>query len=150
MKLLELVNTDADLFNVLAYGIEGKNYEKVGENTIRLNYDMPYAFTDWNIGDTFNGYLLEGKPENTFEEISRINDEAEKSPLLGFSPNLDNLKVEVAGCRSAVSEFLKTLDYGMVDVDASYEAFMAKLQAAGADKIISEVQTQIDQWLASK
>ena len=150
MKILNLVNTDSEFINTLAYGIEGKNYKKVGNNTITINSDMPYTSTIWNVGNTFNGYLLEGQPENTYEETKQINHTAEKSVLIGFSPDLSKLKTEVAGCNSAVSEFLQELDYGMVDVDARYAQFMSKLETAGASKIIAEVQSQIDAWLAAR
>lgn len=150
MKVINLVNTNADLFNVLAWGLEGVNYDKISDNTIRLNQNNPYTFTAWNIGNSFLGYHLEGSPENEYEETETINKSADKSPLLGFSPDLTGLKSEIAGCNAAVTEFTNALEYGSVDVDSTYEAFMQKLKAAGADKIIEEVQSQIDSWLASK
>ncbi|UKI37606.1 MAG: hypothetical protein L6V93_05740 [Clostridiales bacterium] len=37
LKVLELANTDRDFFNAVAYGKEGVQYEKVGDNHIKEN-----------------------------------------------------------------------------------------------------------------
>lgn len=150
LKILQLVNTDPEFYNLLVYGIEGVNYTKIGENRIELNHDMPYTWTEWNVGNTFNKYLLADEPENLAEETEKINEESFKSPLLGFTPNLDNLKIETSACQSAISEYLNLLDYGLVDVDSTYDAFINKLKAAGCDKIINEVQQQINDWVAQQ
>lgn len=150
LKIIQLVDTDAEFYNLLVYGLEGVNYTKTGENSIELNPDMPYTWTEWNVGNTFNKYNLPGEPDNFAEEVEKINDESFKSPLLGFSPDLDNVKVEVSACQSAVSEYLNLLDYGLVDVDSSYPEFIKKLKAAGCDKLISEVQRQVDEWVAQQ
>lgn len=150
LKVLELVNTDKEMYNLLVYGLEGVNYTKVNENRISLNKDMPYTWTDWNVGNTFLKYAIDGEPDNAVEETKEINATAFKSPLLGFNPNVDELKTEIAACKSAISEFFKLLDYGLVDVDKTYNDFMTKLKAGGSDKIITEIQKQIDEWVAQK
>lgn len=150
LKVLELVNTDKDFYNLLVYGIEGVNYTKVDDNRISLNKDNPYTWSEWNVGNTYLKYLVDGEPDNLVEEVKRINDESFKSPLLGFSPDFTELKVEIAACKSAISEYFKLLDYGLVDVDKTYGEFISKLKAGGCDRIISEVQKQIDEWVAQK
>ena len=146
LKVLEYVNTDAEIYNLLSFGIEGVNYTKVGDNKIKRSEDTPYIFANWALGNVFNSYLEETQADDTWEATKAINDNAERSPLLGFNPNLDNLKPQVASCQSVISEFLEALDFGIVDVDAVYPQFIAKLKAAGTDEIIAEVQKQIDEW----
>lgn len=147
MKVIQLANTDPEFYNTLVYGIEGVNYNKTGENRIELNKDAPYTWKDWNVGNTFNKYLLPEEDDDAVEQVKQINDGSFKSPLLGFAPDLSEVKVEVAGCRSAVSEYLTSLEFGLVDVDSSYDEFISKLKSAGADKIISVVQEQLDEWV---
>ena len=113
---------------------------------IKKNPDMPYYFANWGLGNVFNSYLEEGQAEDTWVATKEINDNAERSPLLGFNPNLDNLKPQVASCKSVIDEFLEALDFGIVDVDSVYPQFVNKLKASGADEIIAEVQKQIDEW----
>lgn len=150
LKVLELVNTDKEIYNLLVYGIEGVNYEKIGENRIKIKESPFYSLESWAAGNVYNGYLLPTQADDTWEETKKINDSAKRSPLLGFSPILDNVKTEVAACSSALDEFLKVLDYGVVDVDTAYSDFINKLDVAGADKIIAEVQAQVNEWLKTK
>lgn len=146
LKVLEYVNTDKEIFNLLSFGIEGVNYTKIGENKIKRIQETPYVVANWAIGNVFNSYLEENQADDTWEATKAINDGAERSPLLGFNPNLDELKPQVASCKSVIDEFLEALDFGIVDVDTVYPQFIAKLKSSGADEIIAEVQKQIDEW----
>ena len=150
LKVLELVNTDKDIYNLLVYGIEDVNYVKTGENRIEIKESPSYGLESWAAGNVYNSYLLPNQADDTWEETKKINDSANRSPLLGFNPVMDNIKTEVASCSSALDEFLKVLDYGVVDVETAYNDFIAKLDAAGADKIIAETQAQVDEWVKTK
>jgi putative aldouronate transport system substrate-binding protein len=56
IQFLELINTDATLFNLLTFGIEGKNYTKVGDNTIKINQAGGYkADLGWVMGNSLIG-----------------------------------------------------------------------------------------------
>jgi len=148
LKFIELLNTDKELYNLLSFGIEGLNYAKLGENTIVTSSNNRYYQPNWAIGCVYNSYLYEAQDEDIWEETKEINDSSINSPLLGFSPNLENIQVEIAGCTAVVEEYYSMLVYGVVDVDEVYPEFIEKLDAAGVDKIISELQSQIDAWLA--
>ena len=150
LKVLELVNTDKEIYNLLVYGIEGVNYVKTGENRIEKTESPVYSVESWSVGNVYNSYLLPAQADDTWEETKKINDSAMRSPLLGFNPTMDNIKTEVAACSSALSEFLEVLDFGVVDVETAYNDFINKLDAAGADKIIAETQAQVDEWLKTK
>ena len=150
LKVLEYVNTDKEIYNLISFGIEDVNYKKTGENRIERTESPVYNMAEWAVGNVFNAYLLPEQADDTWERTKEINDTAERSPLLGFNPNMDNLKTEVAACSSAIDEFLKVLDYGVVDVESTYAEFINKLNAAGVDKILTEVQSQVDAWLQTK
>ena len=150
LKVLEYVNTDKEIFNLLSFGIEGVNYTLNEDGMMVRNPDVPYKFASWALGNVFNSHLEVGQAADTWEATKAINDNAERSPLLGFNPNLDNLKPQIASCKSVVDEFLEALDFGIVDVDAAYPSFIEKLKASGADDIIEEVQKQIDEWQKNK
>lgn len=150
LKVLECVNTDKKVYNTISFGIEGVNYKKTGENRIEKDTKNVYNMASWAVGNVFNAYLEPGQDDDIWEKTKEINDTAQRSPLLGFNPNMDNLKTQIAGCNSAIDEFLEVLDYGVVDVDGAYTQFLNKLNAAGADKIVEEVQKQIDSWKQAK
>ncbi len=147
MQVLELINTDKDLFNFFAWGVEGIDYKKTGENTIERLPDRKYNQTSaWSIGNTFNMYTNEVQEPNIHERTQKINDESTKSPLNGFVADMESIKTQVSNCTAVVDEFLKPLDSGVVDVNETYTKFIEKLKAAGVDEIIDELNRQLDEW----
>ena len=43
-----------------------------------------------------------------------------------------------------------TLLNGRVEFEGNYETCLAKVEAAGIDVIVADVQRQLDEWLAAK
>ena len=151
VKMLEFVNTDKELMNIICYGLEGKHYEKIGENTIRYTdvatYSRPSAFT---VASSENLYVKEGKPENVWEETRAFNESAIESPILGFTVDMEPISVELANCQTVINEQIEMLTLGLVPVDEGIEKLVKSLKEAGSDKIIEEYQRQLDNWLANK
>lgn len=149
METIRLLNTDKELYNLLSFGIEGLNYTKTGENRIAPIAEHMYTSSNWAIGSVYNSFLLPEQADDVWEQTQRINDSAFRSPLLGFAPQTENLNKEIAACQSIVDEFVDGLDYGVAE-DGTYEKFIQKLKTGGCDKIIEEMQRQIDEWLMQK
>lgn len=150
MRLIELLNTDKELYNLISFGIEDVNWRKTGDNRIEKIADRPYECSNWAVGSVYNSYLLPQQADDVWQDTKRINDTAKRSPLLGFSPNLDAVQIQIAGCKTVVDEYRKVLDYAVVDIDTVYPEFVQKLKAAGADQIVAELQRQIDEWTAAQ
>lgn len=150
MQVLELVNTDKKLFNYFAWGIEGEDYTITNDNKVEVKGEGKGNPDIWAIGNTFNKYIGKEYPSDLHERTRKINDEAKKSPLNGFVPNIDKIKTQVYNCTAVVGEYLKPLDSGVVDIDEVYPKFIEKLKAAGSEKIIDELNRQLDEWKKSK
>ena len=58
------------------------------------------------------------------------------------------LSTEVAGFRNVLDEFGKSLYTGSVDPEEYLPQLEKKLEATGIDKVIDEMQKQIDEWKA--
>ncbi len=146
IKLLELVNTDEGVLNLMQYGIEGKHYEKINDTYIKQTNRDAYFLNAWKFGNTLEGYLLEGTPENYVEETKKLNDESEKPIFLGYNVDTDPIKNEVAQCEAVRKEY----DSGSLQATSDYRPVLAELRSrlkeAGVDKIISEIQNQLDEW----
>ena len=63
---------------------------------------------------------------------------------------LSNVSTEVAGFRNVLDEFGKSLYTGSVDPEEYLPKLEKKLEATGIDKVIDEMQKQIDEWKAEK
>lgn len=151
MMALELVNNNAELFNLLAYGIEGQHYEKIDDNTIRQTATDKYAGIPWMMGNTFNAYVMEGSPADINEATIEFNNTAMPSKALGFTFDIEPVKTQAAQVQTVVDEYLPALNCGAVEnVEESLAEFNSKLEAAGINDMVAEAQTQIDAWKAAK
>ncbi|MFC3801679.1 ABC transporter substrate-binding protein [Cohnella sp. GCM10012308] len=149
MMLINLVNTDPALYRLLSYGIEGKHYTLNADGTMHVNAGSGYAASDWAIGNVFNGYVLEGKDPGVFDATEKENENAAPSPILGFQFDVGPVSSELANLQTVEDEYYPALNTGAID--ASKEAdYLEKRKKAGVDKVIAEIQKQLDAWYASK
>lgn len=151
MMFLNLMNGDKDIYNMLCYGIEGTHYNKTGENAIELVEDCKYKpNTSWIFGNTFNAYLLPGQSQQTLDDTQDLNMNSKPSPILGFAFNPEPVSMEIAQCTTVVDEFILSLDTGTVDPEEYLPKFLEKLEKAGCQKIIDEMQNQVNEWSKTK
>ncbi|MGL6175231.1 MAG: DUF3502 domain-containing protein, partial [Cellulosilyticaceae bacterium] len=147
IKLLNLINTDEYLRNSLNYGIEDMHYKKVGERTIRLlerskEYSVPYYVQ----GNLFNTYVLEGEPEDKWDEFEKFNKQSIVSPILGFNFNATPVINQEKNIENVLDVFGAPLYTGSVDPRVYVPKLNDKLKEAGIVEVIDEVQKQIDKW----
>ena len=72
---------------------------------------------------------------------------------MGFVFNTDAVANEIAACNNVIAEYngLDTGAYGTEEATLkAVDEFVAKLKANGLDKIIAEVQAQVDAWVAAR
>ena len=146
VKVLEIMHTDKEIYNMLSFGLEGVNYDKVGENIIRVREDNTYSIHNWAIGSVANSFILEGNDENLWEITKERDKNALVSPLIGFNPDTSKINEELGNCQTVVNEYISTIQYGYEDPMVTVPKFREELKAAGADVIIEEIQKQIDEW----
>lgn len=149
--MIELMNTDVELYNLMVFGIEGKHYKKAGDNRVELIPDAGYYPNKaWSFGNQFNAYLQPGQDDDVWEKTIELNNSAKPSRILGFIFDQEPVKAEIAQTMSVVDEFTPALWTGSVSPDKYLQEFLEKLKVAGADKIIEEKQRQLDAWLKTK
>ncbi len=145
LKVLELFNKDKEIYNLLSFGVEGVNYTREGNKIIRSKENMYDAY-NWAIGSVYQSEILADQDDDVWEQTEAINSAAVRSPLIGFTPNLDSLKQQIAGCNAALNEYLEILDCGAMDPEKIYPEFMNKMRIAGSEEIVAEIQRQVDEW----
>jgi len=147
IKFIELLNTDKDIYRTLTYGFEGTHYTKTGENSIEKSTENSYTQPAWAIGNTFNGYTLPGQDADVFEQTKLVNDEAFRSPILGFAVDQEPIKLQMANCSAVLSEF-GGMEQGIVDPEVEYPRMIEKLKVAGVDELIANLNEQLQTWLS--
>ncbi|MEI6286458.1 MAG: ABC transporter substrate-binding protein [Bacillota bacterium] len=152
MKFLNLLNTDKYLRNLIGYGIEGKHYVKVSDNIIKITPlgKTNYIMASWVIGNPLITYVTEDEPANKWELMAAHLKAAKVSPAFGFAFNPEPVQNEVAAVRNVVEQYADSLRSGSVDTEPALKEFKDKLKAAGLDKMLAEMQKQVDAWKATK
>lgn len=148
MMLIELVNTDSELFNLLSFGLEGKHYEKLDDNTVKVNPTGGYTASNWVFGNVFNGYLIEGQAPDTWKVTREMNESAVVPPTFGFNFDDTAVKAEYANVAALKAEYEPLLLTGTVDPAEYLPQYLDKLNKAGIDKVQAELQRQLDAWAA--
>jgi putative aldouronate transport system substrate-binding protein len=138
---------DIDLVRMMFHGIEGEHYETIDENTVELiGQESYYGLYPWEFANQFDDFLLKGQPENTWELHKELNENAVKSAILGFSYSPENVKTEVAKCSAISAEYVPMFVTGSYDIDEKLPEYIEKIENAGADIIIADIQEQLDAW----
>ena len=145
VKFIELINDNVELYRLIAHGIEGVHYEKISDNVIRFIEGSGYKpNADWKFGNQFNAYVVEGKQEDVWEQTKKMNDEAEISPLIGFSFVPTNVATEITQVSTVKNNF--TFDAGTMDVNENLEKYRQQLKQAGIENVLAEIQKQVDEY----
>ena len=159
LKLIELVNTDTKLRDMLAYGEEGVNFEYVEMEVTRngetaTEQRVHKINTDWTLAAYTQGKTIHMTPEDTsdvnpyVDEILIQNENAVRSPAMGFSFDNSNVADKIAACQAIFNEYKGIIHTGTGDVEANVAAMMAAMRDSGFDEVVAEVQAQYDAWLA--
>ena len=155
MKFLELLRTDSELHNTIQYGLEGEHYILDDSNPNRISEFLGTGYNNsqfgWGLGSEFISYLQPGQPDDLWDQVKTINDETEKSPLIGFLFDPTPVDQKMADCRAVTSEFMTALQQGQYeDMQTALANFRQRLKAAGCDEVIAEKQRQLDEFFANK
>jgi len=152
MMFINLLYTDKDIMNLLAWGVEGKHYVIAEGNVIDFPQGVDATNTGYGInqgymfGNQFLTYVWKGTDPTIYEQLAKFNQGAIKSKALGFTFNADNVKTEVAAVTNVQKQYKVALETGTVDPATQLPEFITQLKAAGIDKIIAEKQRQLDEW----
>jgi putative aldouronate transport system substrate-binding protein len=155
VKYFELVNTDKVFYNILCKGIEGKHW--VWTNKAKEVVGFPEGVdgkssgynpnTDWEFGNQFNAYYVNENQVGSWEETRKINNGSVASVLMGFVLDREPIKNELAAIAAASKEF-SDMAFGIQDYDKVEPDRIAKLKAAGAEKVQAEITKQLQAWKA--
>lgn len=152
LAFINLLNTDAELLNLLCHGIEGTDWEFVDkENGVIKKLGEYPGNLSFLVGNVFNEYYVDASQVGSWEETAKMNAEAPGSCILGFTFNTEPVSTELANINAVVSARIGAIITGQVDdVDAAIADMNKALEDAGLSTVLAEMQSQIDEWLESK
>lgn len=152
MEFLNLLYTDEYVINLIDYGVEDVHYEVLDETHIARTEqgNNNYNFPAFSVGNLFNTYSFEGTPDDKWEKFEEFNDACVQAPTLGFTPDFEPYKMQLASITNVNEEYWASISLGLVDPEEYLPQVNEKLEAAGINEVIEGLQAQYDEWLSSK
>lgn len=161
LRLIELMTTEEglELYNMAVYGLEDTHYEKLDDTHIRtLEYDgtqggvdTSYAGIKWIMGNTFHAYLNQGCKDGDNELALSINENPDNqiSDLMGFVAKVSNVATQIEQTTAVTKEYTSALQSGAMGDGWKefYEEYVNKMNNAGLQDILTELQAQVDDYL---
>jgi ABC-type glycerol-3-phosphate transport system substrate-binding protein len=165
VKFLNLLNTDPEVRNLFNFGIEGVHYTLDDNGQVvpkapkgagggDLAQDAPPDYTgvqytqgNWFILKTMGGQFPD--PLNKWDQFRSFNAKAVKSSVVGFTPDLSRMPIQLQNIRMVWDKYYPSLMTGSVDVDTELPKFNQELKQAGIEEVRAEAQKQLDAWRAA-
>ena len=162
--VLDLLMTDPYLATLCRFGVEGKHWEKneagkmqfIDRNADAGNMGWLSWYGIWhpNLAISECPESYSGPDNIMLEKMEEYVADATVAKHSGFVFDATNVANEVAACNNVIAEY-KSLEKGTyanseAEVLEAIDEFVAKLKANGLDKIIAEVQTQVDAYNAAQ
>jgi len=157
MQILNEMYSNPDVSNLLIYGIEGKYYEFVDAEKGVIDYpqgvtgdDLGWTITAWHFPNELIAHKWVTDGPDIWEETIAFNKDCYPSIAKGFVWDSTEVINEVVACTTVLNKYKKGLETGDVDPDSVWEQMKDEFAEAGIDKILTEKQKQLDEWLAAK
>lgn len=155
IMFIELANTREEYHDLLYYGIKGTNYQVTADNRLESVEGNPmYSGEDVSIWGFSNAKFTK-LPKDLmpgYTDILELYDKtAVDSVYAGFVFNNENVKSELAALANVRDQYAAPLSTGMVsNVDDALATLRKQLQIAGIDKVVAEVKSQVEAFLANR
>ncbi len=151
LKLIELMQTDKYACNLLFYGLEGRDFQMDPDNDSRIIHNSDsYYLAEFLTGNQFLGYILPEYPLDIWERADKANKEAPVDPNIGFSFDPSSVENEITQIAVVGKEFDTILNNGLEAPELSVSAYYDKLEKAGRQKVMNEIQKQFNEWKAAQ
>jgi len=158
LMFLDLLETERELYDMVQYGIDGKTYVlKEGVASYPDGMDNASSnYMEWG-GQWALWKPQFMRPNPSYSEGFWVR-EAEfatqpnniNSPIDGLFINTDAIKNELVRRNQIMEEYGKPIRFGVSkDTTAAITEYQQKMKDADLEKILSEVQKQIDAYLAA-
>lgn len=158
MKVIEAFNTDIEIYHLICRGIVGTHYVVTDAangvigfpSGVTPSTDRYFPQTSWMFGNIFNDYYSSEDTVGAWPLSHKDNQNATPSQALGFAFDPTNVKTELAQVQQVQQQYGYPLIFGRIDPSSGLQTYLGKLHDAGVDKVITEIQKQLDTWKTSK
>lgn len=160
-EFLELLYTDADVANLVKFGVEGEDYVlENGRVTKQLSSELYPAAYEGYINDMLT-YPMEQEPDEKEKGWEMYFQKKGIHPLTGFQFDPEPVQKEIENTNRLIKsslvmmdsytpEFRKLMSVNVENVEEALTDLNQKLEEAGISKIIEEANRQVREWKVAK
>lgn len=154
LKYIELLSTDRSFRDILAYGIEGKHFNYLENGTVlttRTGTDR-YALGLFQTGSVVNASVaavsrdIPGDPDQWKKVFEGYEKEGIYSKMRGFYYDTTRKENIVTAVQAIYSDYSAELRTGTSDPDVVVPRMRKRMEDAGFDELLADVQEQINEW----
>ncbi len=152
MDFLNFLYSNADVANIMMYGLPDVNYEFVTDDIIKTNgtYNTQFYYG----GNSADMLIEYPAGEDYVEQMEELQETAEISPILGYMFDDSDYQTESAVLSSTINQFFPQLQCGMAGSEEEtlelIDEFNKALSSAGINEVVAANQEQLDAWLAEQ
>lgn len=159
IMFIEQLSTKKDLYDLIMYGIEGKHYVLDGDKAAYPAGVDPTTSTymDWPGQWGFLRHAFIRPTDLNPQSYLEANAAEVKDPhnvlaaLVAFTPMPDAIKTELAKRDTVADQELRVMEFGIEkDADKAVTDYIAHQKTAGVDVCVTEMQKQVDAFLATQ
>lgn len=155
VALMNMIYNNTELQNLLRYGIEGTDYVLTNDGKATYpdgvdNTTVGWANEAWLTGNASLTYPWTTDDVDVWAKYKDFNDNATFSPAYGFTYDSSKVKNEVTAVQNVLDKYTAMIYSGMSDPKESVAKFNSELESAGMQKIVDDVQSQLDAWKAAQ
>lgn len=153
LKYMELLYTDREFRDTLAYGLEGEHFEYYEGTVLRKDAGSEkYLMDNFVTGPAVSASVVSASKDNLadpdqWEKVYEGYKNARISDTKGFSFDQTNVEAEVAALSALMDDRYYELVTGTADPDATMEELSELMYKTGLQKVIDEAQSQLDEYL---
>lgn len=151
MDFLNFLYENADIANLIQYGLEGTDYQFVDRSDRIIRQTGTYIPTFYYAGDVSQMYIPFPACERYIEEWKQQEAEAFHSPLIGYMFDDSEYQVESGAITAVINQYLPILQNGSCEGPEEtlvlLDEFAAKLEDAGINEVIAGNQAQLDRFI---
>jgi putative aldouronate transport system substrate-binding protein len=158
VKFLDGMDSSQANQDIVVYGVQGRHWTPVGTDGIRsvrgANGQSLYAFDFWMIENVkYHRFDVDFPLPADIKANDMGNIKADNtvlSPMVGFNFNSEPVRVEYANVMAEYTASILPIKVGVLPYAANFQAALARMKAAGSDRVIAEYRSQLAAYIRSK
>lgn len=148
IKFMDWMYSSQENYDLMVYGVEGVTWKNEGDGLYtKLIPDFEFN-ADWMIGNLEYVRYEVGTYEKFIDIMGKEKPDAVNSVIINFTFDPTPVATEYANCQAEVSRSIYPIKLGIVSYKDGYADALAKMKAAGIDKVVTEYQRQVTEYLA--